>query len=681
MTAVPAYASTWNNGDVFAGVSSGNYQVYDNSGVFKETVNAGSGFTTGCALDSAGNLFGTYFSNSLVQKFDATTHVPSSFGSGFATPESVAFDATGNVFVGNLGAGIREFDSAGNFIKTVIGGRVDWFDIAADQDTIFYTDEGTSIHRVSISSGPLSDFTTGTASHAFALRILSDGSVLLADNVNIKHYNSTGTLITQTYTTGGEGTWFSLNLDPNGTSFWAGNYGTANFYRFNILSGLVEVGPINTGTGSNSLFGLCLKGELTAAKQSITLSPATATNEAGSNHTVTANVTKGGKPDAGVTVTFTVTSGPDTGTSGAAITDASGNASFTYTNTGGVGTDTIEACFVDSSGNRQCAKATKDWISTKTITTYTGQTTQDFNDPATLSANLRDSSNKPVSGATINFNLDGQSCTGTTDASGNASCTITPNEPAGSYTVTASFAGDKSHKPSSDSKTFTVTLEETTTTYTGPTIIAQGQPVSAVLKEDGSTAISGRTVTLSLTTGENCSGITDGSGNVSCTLSGYPLGPNTITASFAGDAFYQPSSDTQPVLIFANLSSGSFVLGDQTVNSASPTTDLTWWGAKWWKLNDLSGGSAPAAFKGFADTTSSPPSCGKTWTTDPGNSSKPPASVPSYMSVIVADSISKSGNMITGDTPKIVIVKTDPGYANNPGHAGTGTVVATLCGK
>ena len=30
---------------------------------------------------------------------------------------------------------------------------------------------------------------------------------------------------------------------------------------------------------------------------------------------------------------------------------------------------------------------------------------------------------------------------------------------------------------------------------------------------------------------------------------------------------------------------------------------------------------------------------------------------------------------------KIVIVKTNPGYQPDPAHAGTGTVVATLCSK
>ena len=49
------------------------------------------------------------------------------------------------------------------------------------------------------------------------------------------------------------------------------------------------------------------------------------------------------------------------------------------------------------------------------------------------------------------------------------------------------------------------------------------------------------------------------------------------------------------------------------------------------------------------------------------------------MGVIVSSSITKSGSTISGNTPDIVVVKTNSGYAPDPGHAGTGTVVAQVC--
>jgi hypothetical protein len=49
------------------------------------------------------------------------------------------------------------------------------------------------------------------------------------------------------------------------------------------------------------------------------------------------------------------------------------------------------------------------------------------------------------------------------------------------------------------------------------------------------------------------------------------------------------------------------------------------------------------------------------------------------MAVIVSSTIAKSGSNIMGNIPEIVIVQTAPGYAPDPGHPGTGTVVAVLC--
>jgi hypothetical protein len=49
------------------------------------------------------------------------------------------------------------------------------------------------------------------------------------------------------------------------------------------------------------------------------------------------------------------------------------------------------------------------------------------------------------------------------------------------------------------------------------------------------------------------------------------------------------------------------------------------------------------------------------------------------MGVVVASAISKVGSTISGDIRRIVVVSTDPGYAPNPGHAGTGTVLAEVC--
>jgi hypothetical protein len=319
-----------------------------------------------------------------------------------------------------------------------------------------------------------------------------------------------------------------------------------------------------------------------------------------------------------------------------------------------------------------------------TAITYTGDISADFHDPATLKAVLTDTSvtpAAPILGVTLSFALGTQSCSAQTDINGQASCAIILNQVPGNYMVTTSFAGNGLFLASSTSKAFTITREETTTTYTGDTLIANGGTahLSGVLNEDGLVPIAGRviTFTLGLATPQSCSGTTDATGTAQCVITpvAQPLGPGTVSANFAGDSFYLPSSATAQTLIFAFLDHGSFVVGDR-----SDTGSVTFWDAQWWKVNSLSGGVAPASFKGFANTLSStPPSCGGSWSTSPGNSSAPPASVPSFMAVIASSTVTQTASNIRGDIPEIVIVQTAPGYAPDPGHSGTGTVVAVFC--
>lgn len=171
----------------------------------------------------------------------------------------------------------------------------------------------------------------------------------------------------------------------------------------------------------------------------------------------------------------------------------------------------------------------------------------------------------------------------------------------------------------------------------------------------------------------------DGSGSglatASCAApSTSSLGPQTVSCS-ATDNLGHSASATPSYLVYATApGGGSFVIGNQ-----STAGTVTFWGAQWSKLNSLSGGAAPSSFKGFAKNAAAPV-CGANWSTDPGNSaSPPPGPLPAYMAVIVTSSSSKSGSLISGSTVHVVVVRTNAGYDANPGHAGTGTVVATIC--
>ena len=68
-----------------------------------------------------------------------------------------------------------------------------------------------------------------------------------------------------------------------------------------------------------------------------------------------------------------------------------------------------------------------------------------------------------------------------------------------------------------------------------------------------------------------------------------------------------------------------------------------------------------------------------TFTAPGGSGAPPPASVPSYMGVLVTGSATKPLDAVNGAWSHIVVVKTDPGYSPSAGKAGTGTIVATYC--
>jgi len=155
--------------------------------------------------------------------------------------------------------------------------------------------------------------------------------------------------------------------------------------------------------------------------------------------------------------------------------------------------------------------------------------------------------------------------------------------------------------------------------------------------------------------------------SATATATATPAASGTPSATPTGTPFPTPTPTFE----------GNFVIGD--VN-AVVGNHVTFWGAHWASLNSLSGGAAPNSFKGFANSTDpNPAACGGTWTSGTGNSSQPPNTLPPFITVIAASSITQSGSTISGNIPMLVVVHTDPGYEPNPGHPGTGTVVAVTC--
>jgi hypothetical protein len=218
-----------------------------------------------------------------------------------------------------------------------------------------------------------------------------------------------------------------------------------------------------------------------------------------------------------------------------------------------------------------------------------------------------------------------------------------------------------------------------TQTYNGPTAVFTDQSSTGTLSDFTATINWGDSSTSAGT-------IVGGPGNVPYTVSGsHPYsstGTFTITTKINDIGGSSATvSCTVTIFAFATAKGAAFVIGDL---EAGLGNHVTWWSSQWANINLMSKGAPPDAMKGFAGFEDNflglpPPNCGGTWSTDPGNSTPPPPTVPKVMGVIVSSQVTKSGSIITGDIKQVVIVDNDPGYAPSPGHPGTGTEIGILC--
>jgi hypothetical protein len=218
--------------------------------------------------------------------------------------------------------------------------------------------------------------------------------------------------------------------------------------------------------------------------------------------------------------------------------------------------------------------------------------------------------------------------------------------------------------------------------YSGAQALAQDNwdTLSAQLSKIDSTPIGGRSVTLTIgsgSTAQSCTANSDASGNVSChVLVNQPLGPATVSATFAGDSSFGATSTSYTAIVFAYTTGGSYLVGNQSAGDLLPGQNVTFWGPQWAQQNKLSGGPAPASLHGL-EKSIAPPDCRQlhAWTapvvSDDG--SAPPVHVPAYTAVIVTSSITNQRLYLTGNEADVVIV------AANSGAPGTGTIVAALC--
>jgi hypothetical protein len=209
-----------------------------------------------------------------------------------------------------------------------------------------------------------------------------------------------------------------------------------------------------------------------------------------------------------------------------------------------------------------------------TALTYTGPRGAASNATVTLSATLVGAGSHgtvPHFDGSLTFTLGSQSCGGTTDDTGSASCSLTLAQPDGTYPLTVSFPGEPVFMPATITTDFEIGSANRATpnlAFTGLTSedFQDSADLRATLTIPNSTApIPGAAITFSLA-GETCSDITNSSGVAEChvTLRQRP-GAYTVVTTFAGNDIWAPVTISTP---FTITKEESFV---KLTSSANPS--------------------------------------------------------------------------------------------------------------
>ena len=302
-------------GDIFLGTKAGGIQWYKPDGTFIKNLNSGvSGYTPGSIMtggafgldknlymtnyDSLRISFATHPNVAGISKYNNFGQFIQGWRDGFdcaipqvnglcMVPESVTVDKENHIYVGGAVYGsatfgqpnpsedkyddVRKFDSKGNLIdKYDVDTSSDQIELGSDQCTLFYTSESERMQQVKrydvCKETQLSDFANlygpgrnvsplgfGVDRFAgYALKILPNNEILVASAGEIVKLNSNGKNINKVYDAPGENRWFTLNLDPDGKSFWAASVDGLTVYKFDIETGKI-LQRINQGSLINGI--------------------------------------------------------------------------------------------------------------------------------------------------------------------------------------------------------------------------------------------------------------------------------------------------------------------------------------------------------------------------------------------------------------------------------------------
>lgn len=223
-----------------------------------------------------------------------------------------------------------------------------------------------------------------------------------------------------------------------------------------------------------------------------------------------------------------------------------------------------------------------DVILDRTQIDYTGATSRPWGEGAGFSATVRnvDDGLAPVANAPVTFRLgDGtntQQVTVNSDASGIATAAPALSLAPGTYELRVSTPRVGKHDAASTTTSYTVERRPTVVTYTGDATeeYSDSADVSATLTDGLSgAALEGKTVGFGLGA-QSANASSDATGAAATTIVvDQPAQVTTVTAGFAGDALYLPSSDSKAFTI--DKEDLTFAYDGDTLVSMSVTPTLS----------------------------------------------------------------------------------------------------------
>jgi hypothetical protein len=244
----------------------------------------------------------------------------------------------------------------------------------------------------------------------------------------------------------------------------------------------------------------------------IVLSPDTATNQVGTDHTVTAMLTDdNSNPIAGRDVTFTVITGPNSGSTGTGTTDPQGDAIFTYTDSAGPGADQILASFLDFAGELVVSMMVETiWLGSDEIVLSPVTAANLVKTDHTVTARVVDGNGDPITGREVTFMIVAGPNSGRTemvitdDVQGEATFTYTDTEGPGTDQIQASFLNLSGEIVVSDMvESIWVGSGILLSPDTATNLASTTHTVTALVLDDSGNPIPGREITFTVIAGPN----------------------------------------------------------------------------------------------------------------------------------------------------------------------------------